>query len=172
MRCVHHRIHSGEVYHTDQQRSPSSTLVESDTTFDSPISPSGPKSLQAITLTLRSFCTFPIISTAWLSWRCASCHRMQIVSISAPPCIPLLLLPLICSILSVLSTRFLPLPSHPHPSTHFFSLLFVIWMRYSPDSNSQLHLHPHPPSPAPRATGGLSRASERCGGRTERGRER
>lgn len=38
----------------------------------SPIPPSGPKSVLAITRTLKSFCTLPMISTAWLSWRCES----------------------------------------------------------------------------------------------------
>ena len=43
--------------------------------------PSGPKSVLAITRTLKSFCTLPMISTAWLSWRCESCKAECGVSI-------------------------------------------------------------------------------------------
>jgi hypothetical protein len=49
---------------------------------NSPIPLSGPRSVLAITRTLRSFCTLPMISTAWLSWRCASCESKRKISVS------------------------------------------------------------------------------------------
>lgn len=46
--------------------------------MNSPISLSGPKSVLAITRTLKSFCTLPMISTAWLSWRCESWSKKHV----------------------------------------------------------------------------------------------
>ena len=40
--------------------------------------PSGPKSAATITLTLKSFWTLPMISTAWLSWSWESCAKRSI----------------------------------------------------------------------------------------------
>lgn len=71
MRRIHHRIHGIEVC-TQPQNQHSPPATEQEEGQNIPMAPSGPISVLAITLTLRSFCTLPIISTAWLSWRCAS----------------------------------------------------------------------------------------------------
>jgi len=42
---------------------------------------SSPMSVLAITLTLRSFCTLPMISTAWPFWRCASYGMLVILPV-------------------------------------------------------------------------------------------